>query len=111
MIRHRVDQEDPSYAVAWADRSDDLIDFDGYTFEVKLKHVTTGAVPLTKTSGITAVSPPVEDEPNVIVTWSVAELVAVPPGEYEIHLKATTSNRDRVFRPGRPEIMELVAAP
>lgn len=113
MIRHRVDQEDPAYAVEWEDRTGALIDFvAGYTFEVKLKHVTTGEVVLTKTAGIVATSPPVIDEPNVAVAWTVDELLAIPPGEYEIHLTArSATTRDRVFRPGQPEIMELYAAP
>jgi hypothetical protein len=114
MIRHRVDQEDPAYAVSWREGvHKTLIDFvAGHTFELKVKHTITGELVLTKVTGIVATSPPVEDEPNVVATWAIDETLTIPPGVYELHLKARTAGgRDRPFRPGNPELIEFYAVP
>lgn len=111
MLRHRTDQEDPAYAVEWTDRAGDLIDFSTYdAFEIVLEEVDTGKRLLTKVSGFTAPTP-IDGQPNLIASWSVNELISLPAVEVYIHLKATKLTRDRVFRPGNPEVMRLVAPP
>ena len=99
------DAEEPAYAVDWYDNNDTLIDFStGYTFEVKLVSVVTGQTVLTKTTNITGAA----TAPNVAVAWAVGEL-DVAPDYYEVHLKAITGGRGRVFRRGNPEIIQIKA--
>ncbi len=101
---YRADAEVPSYTVLWRDSSNVPIDFStGYTFEVKLVNRSSGAVALTKTTGITGSDG--SSGYNIVVAWSVGEL-NVTPGIYEVHLTATTETADRHFRPGHePQIV------
>ncbi|MEM9515420.1 MAG: hypothetical protein AAGA42_11250 [Actinomycetota bacterium] len=105
---YRADQELPSYAVEWKDRTGAIIDFStGWTFTVQLEHRQERTVALTKSSGITGGS----TSPNVIIAWGQDEL-NITPGSYFLWLVATdSSGNTRVFRPGNPPIIEITAAP
>lgn len=98
--------EDPAYVVTWLDRDGNLINFaSGYTFQVKLVNVVTGTTAVTKTTNITGAA----TAPNVSVAWAAGEL-AITPGVYALHLKATTGARDRIFRRGDPESIRILAS-
>lgn len=96
-------QEDPAYAVEWRDGTGELIDFStGYTFTVSLID-GAGTTALTKATGIAGAA----TRPNITVAWSANEL-DLTPGFYRLHLKATVAGRDRVFKPGHPDIIQIV---
>jgi hypothetical protein len=98
--------EDPAYVVTWLDGDGAIINFSaGYTFQVKLVNVVTGATVLTKTTNITGAA----TAPNVTVAWATSEL-NIAAGTYELHLQATTGGRQRVFRRGNPEHVTILAS-
>ena len=99
------DQEDPAYVVEWADRNGDLIDFStGYTFQLKLVNVASGTVGLTKTTNITGAA----TAPNISVAWAVGDLtVTTADGPHRVELRATASSRDRDFKPGAEDIIDI----
>lgn len=106
-FEYRTDQEDPAYVVAWSDRDGNLIDFaTGYTFTLKLVNVVTGVTALTKTTNITGAA----TAPNITVAWAAGEL-AIAAADYSVKLVATTGGRDRVFSPGLPDVIRIIAAP
>jgi hypothetical protein len=111
-VTYRADQETPSYPVEWRDRDGNLIDFSAsYTFELKLVNQATGTVGLTKTTGITGAA----TSPNITAAWAAGELataisVGGGAGTYQVHLTATTSGADRMFRPGSEPLIKIMAA-
>jgi hypothetical protein len=103
---YRQDQEVPSFAVNWYDSASALIDFStGYTFQVLLV-TQAGVITVTKTANITGAA----TAPNVTVAWAAGEL-NITPGEYLLHLKATTGTSDRIFSPGRLPTITITATP
>ena len=110
-VTYRADQDVPSYPVEWKDRDGVLINFaSGYTFELKLINQATGTIGLTKTTGITGAA----TSPNITAAWAAGELatvvVAAGVGTYEVHLTATSSGADRMFRPGNEPLLIIKAA-
>jgi hypothetical protein len=104
---YRADQELPSFAISWADRDGNLIDFtSGYTFELKLAVDNVTAPVLVKTTGITGAA----TAPNIVVAWASGDL-NVAAGVYKVYLKATTGGNDRRFRPLDEPKITIKAAP
>lgn len=107
---YRQDQELPSFAVAWYDNADALINFSsGYTFTVKLVDLADGTVALTKTTNISGAA----TSPNVTVAWAAGELSTLTARhQYAVHLVANNgAGTDRVFRPGNPPTIRITATP
>ena len=112
---YRADQDTPSYPVTWNEWDYTVappvrqpIDFSnvGYTFEVKLINRADGTtVALTKTAGITGAA----TSPNITIAWSAGEL-NIAAAAYKLHLTATLSGADRMFRPGDEPVITIVAA-
>jgi hypothetical protein len=104
---YRADQELPSWAADWKDRDGNLINFaTGWTFAVKLMPQTGSGTGLTKTTGITGYA----TSPNIVVAWAPGEL-NIAPNIYKLHLTAIGAGGDRVYRPGDPPKIQIVAAP
>jgi hypothetical protein len=98
-VQYHSTADRPALELWLFDDDGTLLDFSsGYTFVFKIG--TPGATALlTKSSGIAgAAGSGVEPSgtPNVVITWSAAEL-AIAAGNYVGQLTATTSSLDRVF--------------
>lgn len=106
-LEYKQHAEDPGSGFYWYDvAGQNLIDFTGYTFTVKVHdHATTL---ITKTSGITGAAGSGTNPtgtPNIVIAWAVGEL-NVAPGDYTIELTPTAPNgrqRDPITAPFRIE--------
>lgn len=61
------------------------------TFVAKLRSQATGAVALTKTTGIIGAA----TVPNASIVWATGELLAVPDGVYWLELTWTIAGNDQ----------------
>lgn len=101
-VAHYITAERPDVHVWWTDRpGGTLIDFStGYTFVFKLGKPSQAAV-FTKSTGITgAAGAGVEPTgtPNVVVSFTAAELALIAAGDWKAQITATTGGLDRVIQ-------------
>jgi hypothetical protein len=100
LVLHRT-AERPDLAMWLEDDDGDLINFaSGYTFSFKLGSAGSAAA-FTKTSGISGAAGAGEEPtgtPNIVVTFTAAELDSLTPGPTTGQLTATSSSLDRVFQ-------------
>jgi hypothetical protein len=94
----------PYFSVAWYDGSGDLINFNDYTFEVKLISKKTNTVALTKTNFIVGSNL----KPNITVVWRPGEL-DLTEGLYILRLKATNPDGDRLFSPDNEPVIRIIS--
>lgn len=102
--------ERPDVRLWLLDDDDTLINFaSGYTFVFKLGQPGSAAT-FTKSTGITGaagagVSP--SGTPNVVVTFTAAELDALTIGSTTWQLRATTTSLDRLYQ-GRLTVHDVI---
>lgn len=85
----------PDLLWALEDSLEQIIDFTGYTFVVKVGPEGSTTSSFTKTTGITGTA----TDPNITVAWATTgELSTLAAGRYTIQLVATAGGKDRIFQ-------------
>lgn len=97
--RYLTTSEDPSIPIEWLDYAGAAVDLSGGSWSVKLVHVATGTVAVTKTSGVTgyaALQGTAPNQYNAVIQWATGEL-AVTAGEYRLLVAHTVSSREKIW--------------
>lgn len=112
MYRYLTTSEDPSILLEWLDYAGSAVDLSSGTWSVKLVHISTGTVAVTKTTGVTgyaALQGTAPNQYNALIQWATGEL-AVTAGEYRLLVAHTASSREKIYGGEVRVIVEAVPA-
>jgi len=101
-----TEQEYPSIQLIWKDGNDAAFSFSS-AYKCTVMLAEEGEAVATKTSGVVGAS----TSPNVTINWPIGEL-DIAPGDYNLIVTARDDvSKDRMFRPGSPPQVQIVATP